>query len=283
MLWINGKCIFQGKVRRCLMQGAMRETERRVSVKLQFIYRSAFKLQKIQSVCAEPVKMNITAYQHRSSEGITGVVLIHKALITVTEGQAGRKSKQIISIHTCISQGNSIPLPKEFGIKPPSNGLWPRLKEMTLREDACPLILAALACPRLTRDAPAQSALPELSPLPAGEVPPLFKELNIFHAPRKCFPSLDTLTHGHDVSCLQRQFSLLKSTHNPFRDPFIAFLICRNGALFLLHVSKHFLQALRLFSLQICLLPSALLEYFAPWPFLFPCPIPLPSPILICK
>lgn len=102
MPWINGKQIFQGKeVHWCPMQGVGWETERGVSVKLKFIYRSTLKLQKIQSVCAEPVK--ISSYQHGSSEGITELILIHKALIIVPEGQAGMKSKQIISIHIRIN------------------------------------------------------------------------------------------------------------------------------------------------------------------------------------
>lgn len=45
-------------------------------------------------------------------------------------------------------------------------------------------------------------------------------------------------------------FPSFKSTwpiHNPSHDPFIGVLTCRNDGLFLLRVSKHFLQALRLF------------------------------------
>jgi len=105
------------------MQGVGQETERGVSVKLQFIYRSAWKLRKIRCCCAEPVKMNRAAYQRGLSEGITDLILIHKALIIVPEGQAGMKSKQIISISVCINQGAMTPFPREFGRKPPSKGL----------------------------------------------------------------------------------------------------------------------------------------------------------------
>lgn len=52
MLWINGKCIFQGTVHRCLMQGVGRETEKGVSVKVRFVYRSPLKLwNKKYSLC----------------------------------------------------------------------------------------------------------------------------------------------------------------------------------------------------------------------------------------
>lgn len=43
------------------------------------------------------------------------------------------------------------------------------------QEDACPFIPAALAWHGLSRGAPARRALPELYPLPAGEVTPKFK------------------------------------------------------------------------------------------------------------
>lgn len=53
--------------------------------------------------------MNI-AYQHGSSEGFTDLALIHKALIIMPEGQAGKKNKQIIATHTHINQGASTTL-----------------------------------------------------------------------------------------------------------------------------------------------------------------------------
>lgn len=47
MPWINGKQIFQGKeVHRCPMQGVGWETERGVSVKPKFIYRSTLNFKK---------------------------------------------------------------------------------------------------------------------------------------------------------------------------------------------------------------------------------------------
>lgn len=127
MWWIPGKLIFQGKeVHWCLMQGVRWETERGVSVKLEFIYRSILKLQKIQSCCAESVKKNIAVYQHGSSEGITDLTFIHKALTIVPEGQ-NRNEKQTNYSNTYINQGAYIPFSRESGRKTPSNGLRPRL------------------------------------------------------------------------------------------------------------------------------------------------------------
>lgn len=111
MPWING------------MQGVGWETEGGVSVKLQLIYRSTLKLQKIWSCYAEPVKMNTAAYQHGPSEGITDLILRHKTLMITPGGQAGMKSKQIVSLPVCINQGASIPFPGECERKTPSDEL----------------------------------------------------------------------------------------------------------------------------------------------------------------
>lgn len=67
--------------------------------------------------------MNTAVYQHGPSEGITNLILIHEALMITPEGQAGMKSKEIISLPVCINQGASIPFPGECGRKTPSNEL----------------------------------------------------------------------------------------------------------------------------------------------------------------
>uniref|UniRef100_A0A8C0UV14 Vexin n=1 Tax=Cyanistes caeruleus TaxID=156563 RepID=A0A8C0UV14_CYACU len=105
-LWVNGKQIFQGKAEHpCLMQGAGWETGGRVSVKLQFLYKSTLKQKnKIWSCHAEPVKMNIVAYQHCPSEGITDLFIVHTAFTISPERRAGMKSQQIIPNHVGVNQ-----------------------------------------------------------------------------------------------------------------------------------------------------------------------------------
>lgn len=52
--------------------------------------------------------MNVVAYQHCPSEGITDLILTHRAFTIIPERCAGMKSKQIISIHIHVNQAASI-------------------------------------------------------------------------------------------------------------------------------------------------------------------------------
>lgn len=79
--------------------------------------------------------------------------------------------------------------------------------------------------------------------------PPKSKYLNIFHALCKCHASSGAFTHGYGVSCLQRQFSLPKSTwpiHNPSHNPLADLQEWQS----LLHI-KALLTSLKLFCQSI--------------------------------
>lgn len=76
--------------------------------KAAFDLQKCFETKNIQSCHAEPVKMNIVAYQHCPSEGITDLILTHRAFTIIPERRAGMKSKQIVSVHIHVNQAASI-------------------------------------------------------------------------------------------------------------------------------------------------------------------------------